>query len=90
MSKAYISRKIRQKVESRAKGYCEYCLMPSSFSPTSFEIDHIIPESKEDKTNETNLALACRECNGHKYNKTHDINPVSRELTRLYHPRKDS
>lgn len=89
MPKSYISKKLRRAVAKRAKGYCEYCLMPSDYSPSSFEIDHIQPESKDGKTSKENLALACRECNGHKFNKTEHINPVSKEPCRLYHPRLD-
>ena len=89
MAKTHISKKLRQFVETRANGYCEYCLTPSNFSPTSFEIDHIVPESKDGKTEEENLALACRECNGRKFNRTQYVNPISGEITRLYNPRTD-
>jgi hypothetical protein len=36
-----------------------------------------------------NLALACKGCNGHKYNKINGIDPLTLTLERLYNPRND-
>jgi len=72
----YIPEKIKLKVRQRAKGYC-------------FDIDHILPVSLGGKSTLENLALACGECNGHKHTKTHFIDPVTLQKTRLFHPRKD-
>jgi len=90
MPKSYISKPLRVLVEERAKGYCEYCLLPSSFSPSSFQIDHIYPESKGGKTIQDNLALACSQCNGSKFTKTSGIDKKTEEKVDLYNPRKDN
>ena len=89
MSKSYISKLLRALVEERVNGYCEYCLMPSAYSPTSFTIDHIIPEVLEGKTIAENLAFACGTCNRNKYDKVTFIDVVTQKETRLYNPRQD-
>ncbi|MFK7946031.1 MAG: HNH endonuclease [Saprospiraceae bacterium] len=90
MSKTKIPNELRNYVEERAKGYCEYCLAFSQFSPSNFEMEHIQPEAKDGKTEAENLALACRRCNGLKFTKTQHIDPISKEIVDLYHPRKDN
>lgn len=90
MSKSYISKELRISVEERAKGYCEYCLSSSQFSPSLFEMEHIRPESKGGKTNFENLALACRRCNGLKFTRTPFQDIETKEVVDLYNPRKDS
>lgn len=76
-------------MEERAKGYCEYCLASSMFSPSNFELEHIIPEIKDGKTTPENLALACRRCNALKFIKTSHYDKMTREEVRLYNPRID-
>lgn len=89
MSKSYIPKNIRTLVKTRAKGYCEYCLLPSSFSPSSFQVDHIQPESKGGKTIQSNLALSCSQCNGTKFTKTSALDKKTEKVVPLYNPRKD-
>ena len=90
MSKSNVSKKLRNYVEERAKGYCEYCLALSQFSPSNFEMEHIQPEVKDGETIDENLALACRRCNGLKFTKTQHTDPISKEIVDLYNPRKDN
>lgn len=78
----------RQYVGERARGCCEYCLSQAEFSPQSFSVEHIHPRSLGGETQADNLALACPGCNGHKYNKTHAIDPASNETVLLFHPRR--
>jgi len=52
-----------------------------------FSVEHIIPRQADGETTLDNLALACQGCNGHKYVKTHGVDPVSGELVPLFHPR---
>lgn len=86
---SYIADKIKQQVRKRSNGYCEYCYASMSFSPTQFDIDHILPVSLGGKSELSNLAIACGECNGHKHSKTHFIDPITLSKTRLFHPRQD-
>ena len=90
MSKANIPKELRTLVEKRARGYCEYCLAFSQFSPSNFEMEHIRPEVKDGKTEANNLALSCRRCNGLKFTKTQHFDIISKKMIDLYHPRKDN
>jgi len=84
-----ISSSLRQLVRARAKGCCEYCLSQEDYSPERFSIEHIYPCSKGGSSDLDNLALSCQGCNNCKYTKTHALDPVTKELVRLYHPRQD-
>lgn len=84
-----VSAAIRAKVEARANGLCEYCLLPDEFSSQSFSIEHIIPQSKQGTSELDNLALACLACNNSKYDKTEAIDPVNQQKVALFHPRLD-
>ncbi len=66
MSKTYIPVVLRKQVYERAKGRCEYCLMPDVATFASHEIDHIIAEKHGGRTEAENLALSCTLCNKHK------------------------
>lgn len=78
---------LRDSVERRARGRCEYCRSPAKYSPQPFSLDHVIPRGKGGPTSLDNLALACQGCNNHKYNKTHATDPFTRQRVELFHPR---
>ena len=80
----------RQLVWERAGAACEYCRIPQRFDTLPFQIDHIIPEKHHGPTQADNLALACLNCNSHKGPNLAGIDPETGELTRLFHPRRDS
>lgn len=80
---------LKQKVKTRARELCEYCLANSQFSWHPFPIDHILPESKGGKTAFENLANTCQNCNGGKYNKINAYDPISKILIPLFNPRTD-
>lgn len=91
MSTERVTAEQRRLVENRAQGCCEYCASPVRFSTQpSFAVEHILPRSKGGETVLENLALSCPGCNGHKYNKTHGYDPVSRQIAPLYHPRQQN
>ena len=90
MAKTRIPKRLRTAIKERAKGYCEYCLIHESFSPAPFSIDHIFPESLGGSSTSENLALACGGCNGHKFIRSTHIDPLSKEVVRLYNPRNDN
>lgn len=76
-------------VHSRAKGICEYCRMPQVFYPTvPFQLDHVIASQHGGQTVVGNLALACLHCNSHKGPNIAGLDPKTRRLTRLFHPRR--
>lgn len=87
---ARVSARQKRLVRERARGYCEYCLTPESFSPQDHSIEHFRPQSKEGQTDLENLVLSCQGCNNHKYNKTGGIDPVTGETALLFNPREQS
>ncbi|MEP7341848.1 MAG: HNH endonuclease signature motif containing protein [Acidobacteriota bacterium] len=89
MTKKRVSAKLRRSVRQRARGYCEYCLCPEFCATQLHSIEHIEPESRGGKSTEDNLALACQGCNGSKSNKTHALDPATRQIVPLFHPRRD-
>lgn len=89
MSKTYISVTLRREVYQRAKGCCEYCLIPDVATFASHEIDHIIAEKHGGKTETKNLALCCSICNKHKGSDLASLDPETGEIIPLYHPRQN-
>ena len=87
MSLARISRALRREVRERAKGRCEYCLLPEEQAFFAHEPDHIIATKHGGKTNAENLALACFDCNRFKGSDVASIDPLRGELTPLFNPR---
>jgi HNH endonuclease len=82
-----ISLALRQLVSERAQAKCEYCRLHQDFSIYSHEIDHIIAQKHGGRTVSENLALACLVCNRHKGSDLTTIDPMTQEITPLFHPR---
>jgi hypothetical protein len=87
MSKFYISNALREAVILRASNCCEYCKSQDKYSPTSFTIDHIIPESLDGATIFENLAYACFLCNRLKSNKIKTFDELTEKWVYLFNPR---
>ncbi len=83
-----LNKTIRNTVFERAKLLCEYCQSPMDFSYQSFEIDHILPQSKNGSDDLDNLACSCAGCNAFKHNKTVDKDPFDNQITSFFHPRQ--
>lgn len=77
-----------QLVWNRAGGICEYCLLPQEYSHLTFEVDHIIATCHGGATRASNLALTCFYCNRYKGPNLAGIDPVSKKLWPLFHPRR--
>lgn len=86
----YISKKDKEFVKERAQYTCEYCISQLLFSPDPFSIEHIIPTSKNGSNDLDNLALSCQGCNNRKYTHIQAIDPITGQMSNLYHPRKDN
>jgi len=78
-----------RRVAERAGHRCEYCRAPEAIFNLSFEIEHIIPASRDGSDEESNRALACRACNLYKSNQLVGYDEVAGAGVRLYHPRQD-
>ena len=77
----------RERVWLRARGRCEYCRKPDLVSTYGYHVDHIIPLQHGGTDDLTNLAWACFECNVSKGRDVASYDPVTQQLTALYHPR---
>ncbi|MGF1576501.1 MAG: HNH endonuclease [Cyanophyceae cyanobacterium] len=73
----------------RANHRCEYCQAPEVVFNFPFEVEHIIPLSRQGSNNEANLALACRSCNLRKSNRISGVTAGSNTDVRFFHPRSD-
>jgi 5-methylcytosine-specific restriction endonuclease McrA len=80
---------LRQSVRARAAYHCEYCRLPQEFSELRFHIEHVIPRQHGGGDDADNLALACPDCNLRKGPNLTGIDPETREVVRLFHPRRD-
>lgn len=76
-------------VADRAHHRCEYCHAPESIFNMVLEVEHIIPVIAGGTSDNDNLALACRSCNGFKGIRSSYIDPGSGREERFYHPRQD-
>lgn len=76
-------------VSQRAGHRCEYCHAPEVIFNVAFEVDHIIPISKNGTDEAQNWALSCRICNLRKLGHTEGFDPVTQQTVRLFNPRLD-
>ncbi len=79
---------LEQRVRQRAAGRCEYCHIPEEYDRPAFEIEHIIARKHGGRTVAANLAAACFTCNHHKGTDLAGLDPRTRKLTKLFHPRR--
>jgi hypothetical protein len=82
---------LRRLVQQRAGNRCEYCHLHQIRAPYStFHVDHITPRKHGGRDDPSNLAFACNRCNRYKGTNLTGIDPVSGNITPLFHPRKDT
>jgi len=84
-----MSTALEQLVRLRAHEVCEYCRLPQRFSRLLFSVDHVIARQHAGPTTKENLALASGFCNRHKGPNIAGIDLQTKQLTRLFHPRRD-
>ena len=77
---------LRERVLAEAGGRCAYCLSADALLGMTFEVDHVIPQSTGGKTSADNLCLSCPSCNRYKAARQMALDPLSGEMTPLYHP----
>jgi HNH endonuclease len=78
-----------QEIWQRARNRCEYCRIPHPHYRLPFQVDHIIARQHGGSTTLDNLALACFHCNRFKGPNIAGLDPASKDLVRLFHPRLD-
>jgi len=78
----------RTRVRQRAGNRCEYCHVHQEDSPLAvLHIEHIVPRAHGGTDDLDNLASACIDCNLHKGPNLTGIDPVTNQVTNLFHPR---
>lgn len=85
----YIPAELQRLVYERARGCCEYCLIPETAVLAAHEVDHIISQKHGGPTKPDNLALSCALCNKHKGSDLASLDPDTGNIVALYHPRRD-
>lgn len=76
-------------IAQRANHRCEYCKAPEVVFNFPFEVEHIVPLSRQGSDDDANLALACRSCNLRKGNRISGLSSRSNVEARFFHPRED-
>ena len=79
----------RTLVRRRAADRCEYCRLHQDDSPlAALHIEHIRPRKHGGTDHESNLCLACIDCNLRKGPNLTGIDPLTGAVTALFHPRQ--
>ena len=79
----------KARVRERARHCCEYCHLHQEDSPlAALHVEHIIPRIHGGTDQLENLALACVDCNLHKGTNLTGLDPDTRQVTDLFHPRR--
>ena len=84
-----VSENLRERVARRADHRCEYCLIDEEDSGFTHQIDHIISRKHGGRSTFDNLAYACLVCNRYKGSDLSSLDPMTGEIVRLFHPRRD-
>ena len=78
---------LRRLVFERAKGHCEYCLLPQTAAVYRHEPDHVIPRQHDGETTAENLALSCTRCSRYKGPNIGSFDPETGNLVPFCNPR---
>jgi hypothetical protein len=87
---SYISVELRQRIRELSGNRCEYCLIEDEDGYMPHEFDHIYAEKHGGETTLDNLCLSCWICNRHKGTDLTSLDPLTGEITRLFHSRQDN
>lgn len=90
MPRIYVPAQLRRLVFKRARGCCEYCLLHQDCTDFTHHVDHVLARKHKAPTVIENLALACMECNLNKGSDLATIDPISGDVTLLFHPRQQN
>ena len=85
-----MNRDLLKRIRELSDDRCEYCRMPRRSDPLPFQTDHVIAQQHGGETVLDNLAWCCLHCNKHKGPNIAGIDPLSGDVVRLFHPRKQN
>lgn len=81
----------RRLVRERAGNACEYCRLAQADEPfASFHVEHIVARQHGGGDEPGNLCWACTSCNLHKGPNIAGIDPESKSVVPLFHPRQQA
>ncbi len=80
---------LRRQVAARAGYRCAYCRSPQRVG-IPMVVDHILPLALAGSSQMENLCLACYRCNELKGARIAGPDPTDAQMTRLFHPRRDT
>ncbi|MFN7926307.1 MAG: HNH endonuclease [Bryobacteraceae bacterium] len=83
------SESLRNSIRTRAGDRCEYCQLRQAFCEVTHHVEHIVARQHIVAGDLDNLALACHYCNRKKGPNLAGIDPLTGEITVLFHPRRD-
>ena len=86
MAVSALSRRI---VRERAQLRCEYCHADERWQFIRFTIDHIRPQSAGGSDDVDNLALACRNCNERRGNRSEGHDAETGMAAPIFNPRQE-
>lgn len=84
----YLPVELRQQLLAVGDHRCAYCQTAQSNSGYPMVTDHIIPRKKGGSTEFDNLCFACHRCNEFKGATMVMEDPLTNEISPLYHPRR--
>ena len=84
-----VSPSTRRIVRERANLHCEYYHADEGWQFIRFTIDHVLPQAAGGSDDSENLALACRNCNERRGNRTEGRDPETSAVIPLFNPRRD-
>ncbi len=87
MSGERLSGEVRARVQAVSGDRCGYCQSQQRYVLGLLEVDHIVPRALGGTSEEDNLWLSCRLCNGFKGARMHGPDPTTGEPIRLFNPR---
>ena len=83
-----LSSDVRELVQRRAQGLCEYCRLPQDASILPHQVDHIIGKQHRGSDDVTNLCFCCIRCNLKKGPNIASIDPDTGLVVALFHARR--
>lgn len=83
-----ISDAVRRRVAAAFFDCCAYCRSAQEYIPEKLEIEHIRPRGRGGSDDESNLCLACGECNRRKATRMTGRDPETNRRVLLFNPRK--
>ena len=87
---SYIPVSLRNRVREHFQHLCAYCHTAESLAVTTFEIEHIVPQSMGGKDIFENLCLSCPSCNRYKATRQTVVDPGTQKKHPIFHPHQQT